>query len=169
MPELQGDVEHIQAVHGHPGGPVGLIDVTSGGEGFAPVEDADVVETQETALEDVVPVVVLAVDPPGEVQEQLVEDTLQEFGVGHPADGVLQVIDAPGGPGVDGRVDVGEVPFIRRDLAVGVLIPLTQEERQLVLGEVRVDHRHRHHMKAVSHAAYHGYSHLSGIERISTL
>ena len=42
------------------------------------VERADVVEAEEAALEDVVALGVLAVDPPGEVQQQLVEDALEE-------------------------------------------------------------------------------------------
>ena len=42
------------------------------------VEDADVVEAEEAALEDVVAELVLAVDPPVEVEQQLVEDALEE-------------------------------------------------------------------------------------------
>ena len=45
------------------------------------VEGADVVETEETALEDVVALGVLAVHPPGEVDQQLVEDPLEEIDV----------------------------------------------------------------------------------------
>ena len=45
------------------------------------VERADVVEAEEAALEDVVALGVLAVHPPGEVEEQLVEDALEEVEV----------------------------------------------------------------------------------------
>ena len=48
------------------------------GSGCAAVEDADVVEPEEAALEDVVALGVLAVDPPREVEQQLVEDALEE-------------------------------------------------------------------------------------------
>jgi hypothetical protein len=38
------------------------------------VEGADVVQAQEAPLEEVVVLGVLTVDPPGEVEQQLVED-----------------------------------------------------------------------------------------------
>ena len=47
-------LQHRQAVHGHPSGAVGLFDVAAGGQRLAAVEDADVVEPQEAAFEDVV-------------------------------------------------------------------------------------------------------------------
>jgi hypothetical protein len=61
----------------------------------AAVEDADVVEAEEAALEDVVAPRVLAVDPPGEVQQQLVEDALEEL-VGRPRRrrALLDLVDA---------------------------------------------------------------------------
>ena len=48
------------------------------GQGLAAVEDADVVEAQEAALEDVAAFRVLPVDPPGEIQHQLEEEMLEE-------------------------------------------------------------------------------------------
>ena len=46
-----------------------------------PVEGAQVVEPEEAAREQVVALVVLAVQPPREVHQQLVEDPLQELRV----------------------------------------------------------------------------------------
>ena len=40
---------------------------------------------------------------------------------------------------------------------------------QLIFGEIRVDYRQRQGVKRQIHAAYHGYSHLSGIEMTSAL
>ena len=48
------------------------------GSGCAAVEDADVVQAEKAALEDVAALRVLAVDPPGEIQHQLVEDAFEE-------------------------------------------------------------------------------------------
>ena len=76
--EHQGDLQQVQAVHGHPDGAVGLLEAAVDGQGGRAVDGADVVQAQEAALEDVVAGGVLAVDPPGEVQEQLVEDALEE-------------------------------------------------------------------------------------------
>ena len=48
------------------------------GSGSTAIEDADVVEPEEAALEDVVAFRVLAVDPPREVEQQLLEHPLEE-------------------------------------------------------------------------------------------
>jgi O-glycosyl hydrolase len=52
------------------------------GHRLAPVEHRDVVEPEEAALEDVVPLRVALVHPPGEVDEQLVEHALQKDAIG---------------------------------------------------------------------------------------
>jgi hypothetical protein len=72
------------------------------GTGGAAVEHADVVEAEEAALEDVVALGVLAVDPPGEVEQQLVEHRLEEHAVAGAGGPLLDLVDAPGGPGVTG-------------------------------------------------------------------
>ena len=56
--------------------------IFAAGQRLAAVEDADVVEAQEAALENVPALRVLAIHPPGEVEQQLVEDALQEVAIG---------------------------------------------------------------------------------------
>ena len=51
--QLERDAHQVQAVHRHPGGAVGLVDEAAGRQRRAAVEDADVVEAEEAALEDV--------------------------------------------------------------------------------------------------------------------
>ena len=51
--QLDGDLEHVLAEQGHPGGAVGLFQVAAGRQRRAAIEDADVVQAQEAALEDV--------------------------------------------------------------------------------------------------------------------
>src|SRR5207247_3976182 len=80
--QLQGDAHEVEAVHRYPTRAVGLVDVAAGGELHrAAVEDADVVQPEKAALEDVQALAVLAVDPPGEVEQQLVKDALEEGAV----------------------------------------------------------------------------------------
>jgi hypothetical protein len=79
--QREGDAHQIERVHRHPGRAVRLIDVAAGRQRRASVEDADIVESQESPLEDVTAFGVLAVDPPGEVQHQLVEDRLEKDAV----------------------------------------------------------------------------------------
>ena len=47
--ELECDAQEVQAVHRHPGGGVGLVEMAAAGKRFAAIEDADVVQAQKTA------------------------------------------------------------------------------------------------------------------------
>ena len=79
--ELDRELQHVLAEEGHPRRAVRLLEVAAGGQRGAAVEDADVVEAEEAALEHVLAEAVLAVDPPGEVQHELVEGRLEEVDV----------------------------------------------------------------------------------------
>src|SRR5439155_4267921 len=142
-PELHGDLEKVQAVQAHPARAVRLLDEAAGRQLRAAIEDADVVEAEESALEDVVADDVLAVHPPGEVEQQLVKDLFEEHVVGALAVALLDLVDPPGGPGVYRRIDVAERPFVRRDLTVGMHVPLAQQELELALGEITIDEGER--------------------------
>ena len=89
---------------------------------------------------------VLAVDPPGEVDQELVEDPAEEREVALATRGA-DLVDAPGRPGMHRGIDVGERPFVCRDLAVRVHVPLAQQEDELLFRELRVDTREREHVK----------------------
>ena len=68
------------------------------GSGRAAIEHADVVEAEKSALEDVHALGVLAVHPPGEVEQQLVEDALEERAVAGAAALLVDLVDAPARP-----------------------------------------------------------------------
>ena len=139
--QLDGDLEHVLAEEGHPGGAVGLLQVAAGRQRRAAVEHADVVQAQEAALEDVPPGAVLAIDPPGEVEQQLLEAALEPLRVALARLRLFQAVGEDGGPGMHRRIDVAEVPLVGRDLAVGVHVALAQHQLELLLAEVRVDER----------------------------
>ena len=65
--EFAGDLQHVEAVEGHPSRRVGLLQYEALGHVRA-VYRADVVQAKEAALEQVRPLGVLPVHPPGEVQ-----------------------------------------------------------------------------------------------------
>ena len=91
-----GDGAHGQGVEGHPPGGVRLLQGAPDRKVGA-VDRPDVVQPEEAALEEVAAVRVLEVDPPGEVDQQLVEDPAEEVEVAAAVDGEhLQ-----GGPGLD--------------------------------------------------------------------
>ncbi len=80
--QLERDQRHVEREHRHPAGGVGLLQAEARRQRMRAVEHRDIVEPQEAALEDIVALGVLAVDPPGVVEQQLVEDAQQEVTVG---------------------------------------------------------------------------------------
>ena len=140
--EDEGHLQHVLAVEGHPGRPVRLLEGPAGGQRGAAVEDADVVEPQEPAGEDVPSLRVLPVHPPVEVEHQALERALQE---GHvlPAQVLLELVEEQRRPGVHRGVHVAEVPLVRGHLTVGVAVEAAEHQQQLLLGEVEVHERQR--------------------------
>ncbi len=134
-----GDGGHGDRVGAHPAGGVGLLKGAADWQVRA-VERADVVKAEEAALEDVVAFEVLPVDPPGEVDQQLVEDPAEEVDVAAAVD--REHLER--GPRLHRRVHVGEVPLVGGQRPVRVLEPLTAQQEQLVLGEPGIDVRQRH-------------------------
>src|SRR5207249_2909539 len=110
------------------------------------VEHADVVEAEETAGEQVLALGVLAVDPPREIQQQLLECAREEDPV---ALAVRRgdLVRAPASPRVHWRIHVAKGKLVGWYLAVGMHVPFAEEERELIFGKLRIDLRKRQHMK----------------------
>src|SRR5258708_4306581 len=72
--EFERDGEHVEAIHAHPAGAVGLFEMATGWERRGAVEDSDIIETKKAALENVGAIGIFAIDPPGEVEKQLVKN-----------------------------------------------------------------------------------------------
>jgi hypothetical protein len=89
---------------------------------------------------------VLAVHPPCEIQQQLLEAALEKERVALPAS-AADFVNAPAGPRVDGRVHVGEIPLVRGQRAVGPQIPFAKQKEELTLGKIRIDAAHWDHVK----------------------
>ena len=144
--EFDGDGEHDSAVEGHPCGAIGLGEEVTVWEGLRAVEEADVIEAEEAAGEEVTSVDIFAVDPPGEVDEEFEEAAFEEGAVALvTARG--DFVDAPAGPGVDWGVDVVEVPLVGGEFSGGVHVPFAEEEFELVFGEVGIDFGHGEHVE----------------------
>src|SRR4030095_7288656 len=75
--KLQVNLQQVLGKKTHPGCAVGLFQRTAGRQRRATVEDANVVQSQEAALENVVAFLILPVYPPGEIQQQLSERLFQ--------------------------------------------------------------------------------------------
>ncbi len=61
---------------------------------------------------------------------------------------LVDLVDAPRGPGVDRRVHISEGPFVGRELAVGVHVPFAEHEHELLFSEIRVDESERDAVKS---------------------
>ena len=145
--QLQADVQHAKAVEAHPAGCVSLLESTAGGKRIGTVEETNVVQTEETTFKDVLALGILAVAPPSEVDQQLLEDSLEEIEILAAVHLALDLECAEDCPGVNRRVDVAKVPFIGGDLSVGVHAPFAGEEIELLLCESRIDHCERDAVK----------------------
>src|ERR1700733_5409863 len=118
--QFRGDLEHIQGEKRHPRGAIRLLQITPLWERRTAIKDTDVVEPEEAAFENVLAVPVLAIDPPGEVQSEFVEDALEEADVALAARSPLERIRVECRPGMHRRVYVAEIPFIGRSLTAGM-------------------------------------------------
>jgi hypothetical protein len=119
----------------------------AGGGVVAAVEKTDVVQAQETALEDIVSPVILAVHPPGEIEQQLLKNPFQKQRVAPAALLPVDGVDLPRGPGMDGRIHVVKRPLVGGNLSVGVHVPFPGEKIDLPFGESGIETGERNGVK----------------------
>ena len=67
--------------HSHPAGAVALFEMAAVGEGSAAIEYADVIEAEESALENIFALGILPIHPPGKGDEHFVEDRFQKSAI----------------------------------------------------------------------------------------
>ena len=88
-----------------------LVELRREAQRRGPVEHADVVEPQKAPGKHVVAVEVLAIHPPGKVDDELLEAARQEHAVARTA-GARHLVRTPARPGVHRRVHVPEVELV---------------------------------------------------------
>ena len=76
--QFERHAQHGAAIKRHPGRAISLPKAATVGQRLGAIEHADIVQPQEPAGEQVFAVEVLAIDPPGEVQEQFLKDPLEK-------------------------------------------------------------------------------------------
>src|SRR5450631_2678036 len=136
--ELERHRKHVHAVERHPGGAVRLLQRGAVRQRLGAIEHADIVESEKPSGKDVVAVAVLAIYPPGKVKQEFLKGALEKSAI-RLRIRLRQTIHAPHRPRVHRRVHVGKGKLVRRQLAVSVHVPLTQEEHELTLGKTRID------------------------------
>ena len=113
----------------------------------AAVEYADVIEAEKSTRENITSLRIFAIHPPVEVQHQSLEAPLQEPEVG-PTQVPFYVVEEQCRPGVNWWINVAEVPFVCRNLPVGMGVKTAQHKQQLFFGEVEIDQRKRDGVKS---------------------
>ena len=141
--ELERKLQHVLAEQGHPRRAIRLFEVTTRRQRGAAVEHTDVVEAEEPALEYVLAEAILTVDPPGEVQHELVERRPEEIDVRVASQRLLGAMEKERRKGVDRWVHVTEVPLVGWNLTVRVQVGPTEHQFHLLLGEVGIHDRDR--------------------------
>src|SRR6059036_3934866 len=125
--EFQRHGKHREAIESHPGGSVRLLEESASWQRLRTIENADVIEPEETAGEKIIAFGVFAIHPPGEVEHQFLKCALKKCEValaawpGH-------LVNAPDCPRVDRRVYIAEGKLVGRDLSVRVHVPFAQEK-----------------------------------------
>ena len=136
--EFQRHGKHGEAERCHPRRAVRLVEAAATGQRVRSIKHPDVIQSEESAAEDVSSLDILAVHPPGEIQQQLLECPLQEKQVPL-ALLVRDLVNPPHRPGMHGWVHIREIPLVRRELPVRVHVPLAKQEQKLLLREIRID------------------------------
>jgi hypothetical protein len=138
---------------------------------------------------------------PGKVEQQLLEHSLQKVEILSSEKLSLNLEDSESGPVqksaaspealsayspcMHRRVDIAKVPLVSGKRTVGLHVPFSSHQIQLLLGESGVNHGERNAMESgvpasralvaasspIGHTyvANQGYSHLSGIDKISLI
>src|SRR4029077_4859980 len=145
--EFNSDAQQVEAKHAHPACAIALFEAAAVSERGVAIEHANVIEPKETTLENVVAFRIFAVHPPGESDEQLVENYLEESAITFAPLLPFDLVYAPGSPRNHGRIDIAKMPFVCGDLAIRMLVPLAHNEIELALGKLRIDKRERDAVK----------------------
>src|SRR5271155_4781920 len=127
LSQLESDAHHVQAKETHPASGVRLLEDRAVRQLGAAVYNGDVVEAEETSLENVQTLAINFVDPPGKIDQQLVKTFLEELAVTRSCAFLLEFVNSPRGPRLHRWVQIRKFPFVRGNLPVGVLELLEEE------------------------------------------
>src|ERR1051325_153467 len=107
--------------------------MAAGRERCTTIENTDVIQTKKATLKDVHAIGIFTIDPPGEIQQQLLKNALEKDCIADSTSLLLDLVNAPRGPGVNWRIHIAKRPLVCRQLAVRMHVPFAQHEDELVL------------------------------------
>src|SRR6266498_958444 len=121
--------------------------MTSGGQRRAAIENTDIIQTKKTSLKDVHSLSIFPIDPPRKIQKKFLENALKKNCVPNAALLLVDLINAPCGPGVDWWIYITERPLVCRQLPVRMHVPLAGHQHELFFRKLRVDQCQRDAVK----------------------
>ena len=145
--QLDRDPHQVERKHSHPTGAVALFKMSTVREGSIAIEHSDVIEAEESALENVFAFGILPIHPPSKGKQHFMEDRFQKCAITFAGLLALDLINPPRRPGEDGGVHVTKIPFVRGNVTVRMLIPFAHNNIDLAFGEMRIDQCERDAMK----------------------
>ena len=146
--QLQRNREHRETIKRHPGRAIGLRISQSWRELHRAIKQADVVQSQKAACEEVLPVNVLPVNPPREIDEELLKNPLEKEPVPLTVT-ARHLVNAPTCPGVHWRIHIRQPELVGGERTAGVHVPFPQQKNELLLRKLRIDLGKRDHLKCV--------------------
>ena len=128
--EFQRNRQHCRAIKSHPCRAVCLLQITSCRQRLRAVKNTDIVQPQKPTGKQVPTIHILAIDPPCEIDQQLLKGTHQKAPVTLPSM-AGHFVHTPTRPRMNGRIDIRKCKLIRRHLPVRMHVPFTQHQQQL--------------------------------------
>ena len=78
LSQLQRNIQHRQAVEGHPSRRISLLQCTTGWQRVRTVEKTYIVKAEKATLENVLAIEILSINPPGEIEQEFLEDPFEK-------------------------------------------------------------------------------------------
>ena len=70
---FQRHIHHIQRIHSHPAGAIGLLQLSAFCKVMAPVEHTNIIKPQKAAFKNIITAPILSIDPPGKIDKQFLK------------------------------------------------------------------------------------------------
>src|SRR5262249_38647455 len=97
----------------------------AGRQGRRTIKDSNIVQSEEATLKNVHAIGIFTIDPPREIQQELVKHFFEECAVGYATHTTVDFIYPPSCPRVHRRVHIAESPLVGRQLPVWMHVPFT--------------------------------------------
>src|SRR5437588_1821686 len=104
--QFESNSHQVETKETHPARAIGLFKHSAAGQLLSAINHSDVVETEESAFENVVALAIYAVHPPGNAHEQFVQTLFEEASIGFPQVPFFNLVNLPASPSLHRRIHI---------------------------------------------------------------